>query len=96
MTLVRDAVTCAPTLADPAATAASVPAIVGVEDGGDGGDFRAVWTPVSLTGEGDLERAALPAATLEALGLRGGDGSVHPGATVTVAVRPRRRREDRL
>ena len=108
LTLVRDAVTCAPTLADDAvsssAAKATVPAIVGVEGGGEGGaaggaaggDFRAVWTPVSLVGEGDSEGAALPAATLDALGLLRDDGSVHRGATVTVAVRPRRRREDRL
>ncbi|MGB1700825.1 MAG: arginine N-succinyltransferase, partial [Nannocystaceae bacterium] len=78
--------------------AAGVAAIVGVLLGNEQ-RFRAVWASVRVESSGEAERAdrvALSEATLVRLGLDPSDEAQLATARVMVALRPRRRREDRL
>lgn len=92
LTPVRDAVEGRPQVR--ASDTNTVPAIVGVS-GRDGQGFRAAWTPVSLMGDDDIT-VGMSRDSLARLGLLDDVDDVVEGARVTVAVRPRRRREDRL
>ncbi len=95
ISLVRDARWCRPRLES--GDEPRVAAIVGVL-GGDAGGFRAVWASVRVhpphADRPDV--VGLTEATLARLGIEPADEEALSTARVMVALRPRRRREDRL
>ena len=108
ITLVRDARFYRPEILEPGqepdAADAPVPAIVGRVDG-EAPHFRAVWTKVRLHPEhpaasgdedDDLEPIGMAAAAVARLGWLDADGNVREGARVLAALRPKRRRADRM
>lgn len=108
ITLVRDARFYRPEILEPGdepeAADAPMPAIVGRVDAAPP-HFRAVWTKVRLhpehpdappRGDDELELIGMPAASLARLGWLDGDGKVREGARVLAALRPKRRRADRM